>query len=99
MPAASGRCGAVSSLGIETPVITTAICSSAEVIDVVGDDAEGWYFIGGQTEGPVRRTPTTSHAILQSLGFTNSTELGLGGLGVTGMMSLATIANTMAARR
>ncbi len=38
------------SLGIETPVITTAICSSAEVIDVVGDDAVGWYFIGASTE-------------------------------------------------
>jgi branched-chain amino acid transport system substrate-binding protein len=85
------------SLGIETPVITTAICSSAEVIDVAGDDAEGWYFIGAQTE----RTDTPEAAVydvlLESLGFTNTTELGLGALGVNGLMSLAAIANTVAA--
>ena len=85
------------SLGIETPVITTAICSSAEVIDVVGDDAEGWYFIGASTEESGTPDADDLQAILQSLGFTNSTELGLGGLGVTGMLSLATIANMMAA--
>ena len=38
------------SLGIETPVITTNICGADEVISVVGDDALGWYFIGGATE-------------------------------------------------
>lgn len=85
------------SLGIETPVITTAICSSAEVIDQVGDDAEGWYFIGASTEETGTPEADDLQAILQSLGFTNSTELGLGGLGVTGMLSLATIANAIAA--
>ena len=84
------------SLGIETPVITTAICASAEVIDVVGDDADGWYFIGAQTERREPRRPTDLQAILESLGFTNSTELGLGALGVTGLLTLATIANTVA---
>jgi branched-chain amino acid transport system substrate-binding protein len=85
------------SLGIETPVITTAICNSAEVIDVVGDDAVGWYFIGASTEESGTPEADDLQAILQSLGFTNSTELGLGGLGVTGILSLATIANSMAA--
>jgi branched-chain amino acid transport system substrate-binding protein len=84
-------------LGIETPVITTAICSSAEVIDVVGDDAEGWYFIGASTEETGTPEADDLQVILESLGFTNSTEMGLGGLGVTGLLSLATIANTMAA--
>lgn len=84
------------SLGIETPVITTAICASAEVIDVVGDDAEGWYFIGSQTEREGTPEAADLQAILESLGFTNSTELGLGALGVTGLLSLATIANTVA---
>jgi len=84
-------------LGIETPVITTAICSSAEVIDVVGDDAVGWYFIGGQTERVGTPEAAAFDAILQSLGFTNTTELGLGILGVIGLLTLATIANTMAA--
>ncbi len=83
-------------LGIETPVITTAICASAEVIDEVGDDAVGWYFIGSQTEREGTPEAAALDAILESLGFTNSTELGLGGLGVTGLLSLATIANSVA---
>ena len=84
------------SLGIETPVITTAICSSAEVIDVVGDDADGWYFIGAQTEREGTPQATDLDAILDALGFTNSTELGLGALGVTGLFTLASVANSMA---
>ena len=85
------------SLGIETPVITTAICSSAEVIDVVGDEAEGWYFVGAQTEEQGTPEAADLQVILESLGFTNSTELGLGNLAVTVLLSLATIANAMAA--
>jgi branched-chain amino acid transport system substrate-binding protein len=84
------------SLGIETPVITTAICSSAEVIDQVGDDATGWYFVGAQTEREGTPEAADLGAILESLGYTNSTELGLGALGVTGLLTLATIANSMA---
>ena len=84
-------------LGIETPVITTAICSSAEVTDQVGDDAEGWYFIGASTEETGTPEADDLQVILQSLGFTNSTELGLGGLAATGLLSLALIAETVAA--
>jgi branched-chain amino acid transport system substrate-binding protein len=84
------------SLGIETPTITTAICSSAEVINEVGDDAVGWYFVGASTERKGTPEATDLQAVLESLGYTNSTELGLGGLGVTGLFTLATIANTMA---
>ncbi|MET0910587.1 MAG: ABC transporter substrate-binding protein [Ilumatobacteraceae bacterium] len=84
------------SLGIETPVITTAICSSAEVIDVVGDDATGWYFIGAQTERTGTPEADDYQTILDTLGYTNSTELGLGNLGLTGLLTLATIANGMA---
>jgi branched-chain amino acid transport system substrate-binding protein len=84
------------SLGIETPVLTTAICSSAEVIDEVGDDAVGWYFIGGQTERTGTPEAEDYQAILDTLGYTNSTELGLGNLGLTGLLTLASIANGMA---
>jgi branched-chain amino acid transport system substrate-binding protein len=84
------------SLGIETPVITTAICSSAEVIDQVGDDAVGWYFIGAQTEREGTPEAADLGAILDSLGYTNSTELGLGALGVTGLLTLASVGNSMA---
>ena len=83
-------------LGIDTPVITTAICSSAEVIDQVGDDAVGWYFVGAQTEEEGTPQADDLQAILESLGYDNSTQLGLGGLAVTGLLSLAGIANTIA---
>ena len=84
-------------LGIDTPVITTAICSSAEVIDQVGDDAVGWYFIGAQTERTGTPEADVYNVLLESLGFTNTTQLGLGALGVNGLMTLASIANSVAA--
>ena len=37
-------------LGIEIPVLTTGICSSKDVIDAVGDDANGWFFTGVSTQ-------------------------------------------------
>ena len=49
---------------------------------------------GPDRAGRHRRRLPTCDAILELLGFTNSTELGLGGLGVTGLLTLATIANT-----
>ena len=40
--------------GITKPVLTTIICSDSDVISQVGDDANGWVFVGGQIE---RDTP------------------------------------------
>ncbi len=85
------------SLGIETPVITTAICSSAEVLDQVGDDAVGWYFVGAATTETDTPTALDTQDILTLQGFTKPDEMGLGGLGMTGLLTLATIANDMAA--
>ncbi len=84
------------SLGIDTPVITTAICSSDEVLSEVGDDADGWYFVGAATD--VTGTPTRddTQAILELQGFTKPSEMGLGGLAMTSLLTLATIANGMA---
>ncbi len=88
-------------LGIEIPVITTGICSGAEVIDQVGDDAIGWTFIGVATQ-----EDTPELAILQEImgpvlgvepSEVDSTALGLGGLGLFLIMSTAVYANVMAA--
>ena len=88
------------SLGIEIPVITTGICSGAEVIDQVGDDAVGWNFIGVSTQ---QETPEL--AILQDImgpvlgvepSEVDSTALGLGGLGLFLIMSIASYGNQMA---
>jgi branched-chain amino acid transport system substrate-binding protein len=87
-------------LAITTPVITTSICSSKEVLDVVGDDALGWLFVGVQSDrdtperkamqqimAPVLKIPADKIA---------GNVLGLGGLGLLGVMSLADYANAMA---
>jgi branched-chain amino acid transport system substrate-binding protein len=85
------------SLGVDTPMISTAICGSAEVIDVVGDDAVGWSFVGvgGPTDQP-------DDAVLAELiepvyGAAESTSLGLGALGINQVMTLARVANNLAA--
>ncbi len=83
-------------LGITTPMVSTAICGSAEVLDVVGDDAIGWYFVGaGAPEG------STSSAELDEIiapvyGTDGDATLGLGALGITQLMSLARVANAVA---
>jgi branched-chain amino acid transport system substrate-binding protein len=83
-------------LGITTPVITTAICASAEVIDVVGDEAEGWYFVGVGT--PQLDTPEAADtlAVIEPTGATNTSQLGLGALGLNGLLTLANVANLIA---
>lgn len=84
-------------LGITTPVITTPICASSEVIDVVGDDAVGWNFIA---IGSPQETPATSDfaALIEpGHGDADATSLGLGALGVTQIMTLARVANRVAA--
>ena len=88
-------------LGIDIPVITTGICSSAEVLEQVGDDAVGWNFIGVATQ-----EDTPSLAILQEImapvlgvepSEVDSTALGLGGLGLTMVLSIAVFGNQLAA--
>jgi ABC-type branched-subunit amino acid transport system substrate-binding protein len=79
-------------LGIKTPVITTSICASKDVIDAVGDDALGWSFAGIQTD-----VETPEAKVLRKVGApilnvpedkVSATSTGLGGLGFLGMMSL-----------
>ena len=84
------------SLGIDTPMISTAICGSADVIDVVGDDAVGWYFAG---VGEPVESPTTEafNAIIEpAYGPDAAVSLGVGAIGITQIMSLARVANRIA---
>ncbi|MGB0113172.1 MAG: ABC transporter substrate-binding protein [Ilumatobacteraceae bacterium] len=85
------------SLGIDTPVISTAICGSGEVIDVVGDDALGWSFVG--VGGPTDTPDADAMAVLiePAYGDASSSSLGLGALGINNLMSLAKVANSVAA--
>jgi len=84
-------------LGITTPMVSTAICGSAEVIDVVGDDAVGWYFVGvGAPQDTVSARDFDS-IIEPTYGSDADSSLGLGALGITQLMSLARVANAIAA--
>lgn len=89
------------SLGIEIPVITTGICSGAEVIDEVGDDAVGWTFIGVSTAEETPETAILQEVLAPAIGVepaeVDPTALGLGGLGMFMVMSLAEYSNRMAA--
>lgn len=83
-------------LGIDTPMISTAICGSAEVLDVVGDDAAGWYFIavGAPEDTAAAREFDTIIEPVYGSGATGT--LGLGALGITQVMTLARVANSIA---
>ncbi len=86
-------------LGITIPVLTTGICSAKDTIDQVGDDAVGWVFTGVAT---AEETPT-SDILREIMGNVlgvapadvDPTSLGLGGLGLFLIMSMAEYANRM----
>lgn len=86
-------------LGLKMPVVTTGICSAKNVLDVVGDDAEGWYFAGvtPDTNTPAQRLQ--KEILAPVLGVQPDdvmlTALGLGGLAYLMMISLNDYATKM----
>lgn len=96
-----GMMRARASLAIDTPVVTTGICSATEVLEQVGDDALGWSFAGVST-----RADTPGSRLLQEImgpvlgvepAEVDQASLGLGALGLFLVMSLAVYANDVAA--
>lgn len=87
-----GTMRARASLGIETPVVTTAICADDDVINVVGDDATGWYFAGLPPDSDTPERALLAELLAPVIGVpeeeVSPTGLGLGGLGYTMWMSL-----------
>ena len=84
-------------LGIDTPMISTAICGSADVIDVVGDDAIGWNYVGVGSPAGTPASEAFAELLQPEYGEASSTSLGLGALGIGQMMTLARVANAVAA--
>jgi len=88
-------------LGIEIPVLTTGICSGKDVIDAVGDDANGWIFTGVSTQEDTPELKILQEIVAPTQGVepaeVDPTSLSLGGLGLFEIMSLATWSNMMAA--
>jgi branched-chain amino acid transport system substrate-binding protein len=88
------------SLGIDIPVLTTGICSSAEVLDQVGDDAVGWNFVGVSTQEETPELAILQEILAPVIGVSpeevDSTALGLGGLGMFLIMTTTVIANQLA---
>ena len=89
------------SLAIETPVITTGICSSTEVLDQVGDDAVGWNFVGVSTRADTPASRLVQEIMAPVLDVApdevDQASLGLGALGLYLVMSLAVYSNEVAA--
>ena len=89
------------SLGIKTPVITTSICAGKDVLDAVGDDATGWIFAGVQSDADTPEAKVMRKILAPVMNIpeakVTANNLGLGGLGFLGIMSLTTYANKMAA--
>jgi branched-chain amino acid transport system substrate-binding protein len=89
------------SLGIEVPVISTAICADKAVIDAVGDDALGWTFVGIQTDEDTPEKLILQEMLSPALGVppeeVDPSALGLGGLGAIMTMSLADYSSAMVA--
>jgi branched-chain amino acid transport system substrate-binding protein len=87
------------SLGIEIPVVTTAICADSDVISEVGDDALGWYFVGISSQEDNAELAILQDILAPAIGVApeevDSTALGLGGLGLTTMLSIAGYANLL----
>lgn len=88
------------SLGIEIPVVTTAICADSDVIAEVGDDALGWHFVGISSEEDTPELAILQEILAPVIGVSpeevDSTALGLGGLGLTTTLSIAGYANLLA---
>ena len=87
------------SLGIEIPVVATSICADQAVIDIVGDDALGWSFVGIQTDEDTPEKLMLQEMLSPALGVSpeevDPAALGLGGLGAVMMMSLAEYGGAM----
>lgn len=83
-------------LGIDTPAISTAICAGSDVLDVVGDDAAGWMFVGvGESDDSM--ASIEFEAMLDDGSGDGASGAGLGALAVTMIGTLARVANMLAA--
>ena len=94
-----GTMRARASLGITIPVISTSICADKDVIDVVGDEATGWYFAGLAEDRDTPERALQKRLLAPVLEVEESevttSSLGLGGLGYTMWMSLVDYGNKM----
>lgn len=98
-PGCIGTMRGRASLGITTPVLTTGICAGRDVIEAVGDDAEGWFFTGVATQEDTPELAILEEIVAPVLDVdpaeVDATSLGLGGLALFQIMSLATYAQMM----
>jgi branched-chain amino acid transport system substrate-binding protein len=94
-----GTMRARASLGITIPVISTSICADKDVIDVVGDEATGWYFAGLAEDRDTPERALQRRLLAPAMGIeedeVSTSSLGLGGLGYTMWMSLVDYGSKM----
>ncbi len=96
-----GMMRARASLAVDTPVITTGICSSTDVLEQVGDDAVGWSFVGVTTRADTPASHLVQEIMAPVLGVepdeVDQASLGLGALGLYLVMSVGVYGNQIAA--
>lgn len=87
-------------LGSDVPVLAANTCANGAVLEAVGDDAEGWYFVPGG-EGPdTPQTQVQREALAPMLGVSPDevvvSDLGLGSLTPVVVFTVAAAANDLA---
>ena len=85
------------SLSIDTPAVTTGLCASANVIDLVGADANGWFFVGAGGPTGTPASEAFGEIIEPVYGEGTGASLGIGALGIQAVMTVARVANQVLA--
>lgn len=86
------------SLGLTTPAITTNVCANKNVLDVVGDAAEGWVFSGAGPRQPGAESDVLLGALaaVQGVPIEDVNQFGFASVGFIQFMSMVDFANMAA---
>ena len=86
-------------LGSEVPVLAASTCTNSEVLDAVGDDAEGWYFVPGGEREDTPQSIALKTALSPIAGVPPEevvpSDLGLGSLTPVEVFTVVTAANDL----
>lgn len=87
-------------LGSDIVTIAANTCAAGEVIEVAGDDADGWYFVGGGDQDDTAEFLAVKEAVAPAVDLSpeevSLSDLGLGGLSHLMFFTMAAAANELA---
>lgn len=95
-----GMMRARASLGLDVPVVTTSACATTEVLEQVGDDADGWVFVGAATPAETPANTILREIMGPVIGVApdevDPAALGLGNLALFLIMTIAVVGQQLA---